>query len=198
MDTKVPGVTLAKSVDQQRIRDAVVELLIAIGEDPNRPGLKETPARVARYWSEFIDYDPGTLTTTFEEGQAAEQPVIVSGMKVHSLCEHHLLPFSCDVTIAYIPHGSVVGLSKLARVAHLYGHRLQLQERMVNQIAEHVAELAGTSDIAVVASGFHSCMCSRGIKTPGLMTSRSLGGAFHADPNLRAEVMAQHQSSLKG
>lgn len=192
MDTKADGVTLNTGVDQERIEKAVRELLSAIGEDPDRPGLKETPARVARFWSEFIDYEPGTLTTTFDEA-APEAPVIVSGMRVHSLCEHHLMPFWCDVTIAYIPHGRVIGLSKMARIAHMHAHALQLQERLVLGIAETMTYAANSRDVMVVASGEHSCMVSRGIKTPGLMTSQECRGAFLADANLRNEVLAQHR-----
>lgn len=192
MDTKAEGVTLHAGVDRKRIERAVREILVAIGEDPNRPGLRGTPDRVARYWAEFVDYDPGTLTTTFDE-TAPEAPVIVSGMRIHSLCEHHLLPFWCDVTIAYIPHGKVVGLSKLGRIAHLHAHRLQLQERLVLGIAETTTDIAGTSDVMVVASGEHSCMSSRGVRTPAIMTSQEARGAFLADPNLRRQVLDQHR-----
>lgn len=184
--------TLHRRVDQPRIEAAVRELLSAIGEDPDRAGIADTPARVARFWAEFIDYHPGKLTTSFDEA-APESPVIVSGMRVHSLCEHHLMPFWADVTIAYIPHGRVIGLSKLARIAHKHAHRLQLQERLVSGIAEEVATISRTGDVMVVASGEHSCMISRGIKTPGLMTSSKTGGAFLADAHLRADVLAQHR-----
>lgn len=182
----------APRVDQARVQAATRELLLAIGEDPDRPGLRDTPARVARAWAEFVDYHPGTLTTTFDE-QAPEAPVIVSGMRVNSFCEHHLMPFWADITVAYIPHGRVIGLSKLARIAHMHAHALQLQERLVRQIAETLTTAAGTQDVMVVASGEHSCMCSRGIKTPGLMTSQDTRGAFLADAHLRADVMAQHR-----
>lgn len=181
-----------RGVDQKRIAAAVRELLIAIGENPARPGLKDTPARVARYWAEFVDYEPGRIHTSFDEA-APEAPVVVSGMRVHSLCEHHLLPFWCDVTVGYIPHRKVIGLSKLARIAHMHAHSLQLQERLVQQIAETTADIAGTRDVMVVATGEHSCMRSRGIRTSGLMSSQDARGAFLADPHLRADVMAQHR-----
>lgn len=196
VDAKTIDSLQRHAVDQDRVADAVRELLRAIGEDPEREGLKDTPARVARYWAEFIDYHPGTINTSFDE-EAPEAPVVVSGMRVHTLCEHHLLPFWCDVTVAYIPHGKVIGLSKLARIAHMHAHRLQLQERLVLQTAETVATIAGTRDVMVVASGEHSCMSSRGIKTAGLMTSQEARGAFLADPNLRAEVHAQHRGARK-
>lgn len=196
MDAKVRDRIQRRGVDQTRVARAVRELLLAIGENPDRAGLKDTPKRVARYWAEFVDYAPGKIATCFEE-DAPEAPVIVSGMRVHSLCEHHLMPFWADVSVAYIPHGRVIGLSKLARIAHHHAHALQLQERLVLQIAETVSAVAGTSDVMVVASGEHSCMVARGIKTPGLMTSLQPRGAFLADPSLRAEVLAQHRGACK-
>lgn len=183
-------------VDQARIEKAVREILIAIGEDPNRAGIRETPHRVAKAWAEFIDFDAGKIHTVFEEGAAPETPVVVSGMRVWSICEHHLMPFWCDVTAAYIPHGKVIGLSKLARIAHMCAHRLQLQERLVTQMSETVQDISNTRDVMIVASGEHLCMCARGVRTPGLMTSQSANGAFLADANLRADVMAQHRAAL--
>ena len=182
-------------VDQDRVERCVTDLLIAIGENPNRPGLIDTPARVGRFWRDFVEYDPGTITTSFDE-DAPESPVIVSGMRVHSLCEHHLMPFWADVTISYIPHGKVIGLSKLARISHMHAHSLQLQERLVAQIAATVSQISKTKDVMVVASGQHSCMIARGIKTPGLMTSSDTQGAFLADPHLRADVMSQHRERV--
>lgn len=197
MDAKVADTgVIRRTVDRSRIETAVREILYAIGENPDRAGLADTPARVARFWAEFIDYDPGTIATTFDDG-VCEAPVVVAGMRVHTLCEHHLLPFWCDVTIAYIPHGKVIGLSKLARIAHMHAHRLQVQERLVQQAAETVQEVAGTRDVMVVASGEHSCMATRGIKTCGLMTSSDARGAFLADPALRAEVLHQHRAARK-
>lgn len=197
MDAKTIDLgTQRPAVDQDRVRNAVRELLLAIGENPDREGLAQTPARVARYWAEFIDYHPGIIATTFE-GETAEAPVVVAGMRVHSNCEHHLLPFSCDVTVGYIPHGRVIGLSKLARIAHMHAHRLQLQERLVHQIAETVQAVSGTRDVMVVASGEHSCMATRGIKTAGLMTTTDARGAFLADPALRGEVMTQHRNAIR-
>ena len=114
--------------DQAAIGAATRALLRAIGEDPDRPGLADTPDRVARWWAEFIDYEPGNATTTFDSVQV-DQMVAVSGVRVWSLCEHHLLPFWADLTIAYIARDEVVGLSKLARMAHNAAHRLQLQSR---------------------------------------------------------------------
>jgi GTP cyclohydrolase IA len=197
MQKQVPAYQIERGVDQDRVADAIRELLIAIGEDPNRPGIKETPARVARYWAEFIDYNPGSMQTTFDDTKS-ESPVTVSGMRVWSLCEHHLMPFWADITVSYIPHGRVIGLSKLARIAHFHAHSLQLQERLVAGIAETVQSLTGSRDVMVLASGEHSCMIARGIKTPGLMTSADIRGAYLADAHLRADVSAQHRGGGRG
>lgn len=174
------------AVDIKRIEELTRELLIAIGEDPDREGLRDTPRRVAAAWSEFVSYKPGKLDTTFEV-QARDQMVVVSGMQVHSICEHHLAPFSCEVAIGYLAGGTVLGLSKLARVAHKHAHRLQLQERMVEEIADEIAALTGRADVAVVASGVHSCMTTRGIRTPATMTSCVTRGLFRESEAARAE-----------
>lgn len=169
-----------------RLRQIGRQLLEAIGEDPDRAGLQGTPDRFARWWAEFIDYDPGRLDTTFAHSQSG-QIVIVSGMRVWSLCEHHLLPFWCDVSIAYIPHGKVIGLSRLARIAHQFAHRLQIQEQLVAQIADSLVNLS--SDVAVMAQGQHLCMVMRGIQTPGVMTSLDCRGRFESDSTLRSEFL---------
>lgn len=177
------------TVDADRIEAAVLELLKAIGEDTDREGLIETPARVARWWAELIDYEPGNTGTTFNSVHV-DQMVAVQGVRVWSLCEHHLLPFYCDLTIGYITDDKVVGLSKLARIAHKHAHRLQIQERLVDGIATEVAEIAGTENVAVFAQGEHLCMTMRGIKTPGIMKSSATFGLFRSDARARAEFMA--------
>src|SRR5581483_9100628 len=131
-------------------------------------GLQETPRRWADWWREFIEYDPGTTETTFQT-TTTDQLVAVSGMRVFSLCEHHLLPMWCDVSIGYIPDGKVLGLSKFARIAHQFAHQLQLQERIGKQIADELERITGSQDIAVVLKGEHLCMSMRGIRTPGVM-----------------------------
>lgn len=176
------------SVDQPRVRAAVREILEAIGENPDREGLQDTPGRVARWWAEFMDYDPGRTAVTFQSDRV-DQLVAVSGMRVWSLCEHHLLPFWADVTVAYIARGKVLGLSKLARIAHKHAHRLQLQEQLVDGIATEVAEVAGVEDVAVHATGVHLCMVMRGVRTEGQMVSTGLRGVFRHDPAARAEFL---------
>lgn len=175
-------------VNQTKIRRAITDLLEAIGEDPGRDGLKETPDRVARYWAEFMDYEPGKVNTTFESA-TVDQMVVISGLRVFSLCEHHLLPFWCDVTIGYITGKQVLGLSKFARVAHKFAHRLQLQEKLVHEIATDLIELTGSPDVAVLATGVHTCMVMRGIKTDGVMTTSVMRGNFRESAQTRMEFL---------
>lgn len=173
-------------VDVKKVEQAVKLILEAVGENPNRQGLLGTPKRVARYWREFIDYDAGNTDTVFDS-VTSDQMVVVSGMRVWSLCEHHLLPFWCDISIGYIAADKVIGLSKLARIAHKYAHRLQLQERIVEQIANEVQRVTGSVSVAVVANGEHSCMVSRGIKTCGTMHSSEMRGMFREQHETRSE-----------
>lgn len=175
-------------VDYPKLLEIGRELLIAIGEDPDREGLRDTPRRWADAWREFIDYDPGTLDTVFESS-SVDQMVTVSGIRVSSLCEHHLMPFTCEVAIGYIAEGKVLGLSKFARIAHKYAHRLQIQEQLGQQIADEVSRITGTEDVAVVIKGEHSCMSMRGIRTPGIMTSSVTRGVFRAEYETRMEFL---------
>ena len=177
-----------KRVDYPRLLALGRELLLAIGEDPERDGLRETPRRWADAWREFIEYDPGTTETTFAS-VASDQLVCVSGMRVASLCEHHLLPFWCDVSIGYIPNDKVLGLSKFARIAQQFAHRLQLQERLGQQIADEITRITGTENVAVVLKGDHYCMAARGIRTPGRMTSSVLRGVFRTESQTRMEFL---------
>lgn len=165
------------------------DLLTEIGEDPTRDGLRETPRRWAKMWREFVDYQPGALGTVFE-CRHSDQMVIVSGMRVWSLCEHHLLPFWCDVSIGYITHSHLIGLSKLARIAHAHAHKLQVQEQLGRDIAEEVSARTGSPDVAVLLRGEHTCMTMRGIRTTGLMTSSVVLGAFKTNDAARAEFLS--------
>lgn len=165
------------AVDFERLQRLGRELLEAIGEDPDRPGLEDTPRRWAGWWREFVEYDAGNTDALFESFGAG-QMVTVSGIRVWTVCEHHLLPFWCDVAIGYVARDQVLGLSKFARVAHQFAHRLQVQERLVEEIADEIERLTGSPDVAVLARGEHLCMTSRGIRTPGVMSSSSLRGAF--------------------
>ena len=177
-----------KRVDYPRLLALGRELLLAIGEDPDREGLRETPRRWADAWREFIEYDPGATETTFAS-VASDQIVCVSGIRVASLCEHHLLPFWCDVSIGYVPNAKVLGLSKFARIAQQFAHRLQLQERLGEHIADEISRITGTQNVAVVLKGEHYCMAARGIRMPGRMTSSVMRGVFRTESQIRMEFL---------
>lgn len=162
---------------------AVKALLVAIGEDPERPGLVDTPRRVAALWREFLCHDPGKMDTTFDEAVYGGM-VVVSGMRVWSLCEHHLLPFWCDVSIGYIPNGPVLGLSKFGRIARQAAHELQVQERLVREVAASVSRFVGMSNVIVAAKGEHLCMTMRGVKMPAVMTTVHPLGRFRNEADL--------------
>ena len=167
-----------KKVDHARVKALVTELLEALGEDPKREGLIETPRRIANFWRDFIEYEPGKLDTTFS-AVTHNQMVCVTGMRVWSMCEHHMLPFWCDISIGYIASDKVLGLSKFARIAHKHAHKLTLQEQLVSDISDELVAILGTEDVAVLAKGEHLCMTMRGIRTPHRMISSALNGQFH-------------------
>lgn len=176
-------------IDLDKLRQVVTDLLVVIGEDPTREGLQDTPDRVARFWKEFIEYDPGKYVTLFENhnGQSTDQMVVVGPMRVWSLCEHHLLPFYTDIIVGYLPSQHILGLSKFARIAHKQAHKLQLQERLVQTIADDISLLTGSKSTAVVGYGEHLCMTMRGIRTPSKMVSSVMYGAFRDEPQVRKE-----------
>lgn len=165
------------AVDKFKIEELATELLKAIGEDPYREGIVDTPARFAKWWKEFIDYEPGDIERTFKISNA-DEIVAVSGIKVWSLCEHHLLPFNATLSIGYIPNGEVLGLSKFARIAHKHAHKLQVQERLVNDIADELQAVTSSPDVAVIGAGEHLCMTMRGVKTFGSMRTSVMRGRF--------------------
>jgi GTP cyclohydrolase IA len=175
--------------DRDKLKAACLLILEAIGEDTTRPDLADTPRRFADAWAEFADFEPGRIGTAFDHSAEGDQIVVVSGMRVWSMCEHHLLPFWCDVAIGYHPAGRVLGLSKFARIAQEAAHRLQTQERLTAQVADRVAELTGSDDVAVVGSGQHLCMCTRGVRTPGTMTTSVVRGLFRESAAARGEFL---------
>lgn len=175
-------------VDLSKLEHAARIIIGEIDENPDREGLADTPRRVARMWQEFTEYDPGNYVTTFES-VVADQVVMVSGVRVWSFCEHHLLPFWCDLTMAYVTEKRVLGLSKFARIAHKWAHRLQIQERLVEQIANEVQSLTGSPGVAVLGRGYHTCMVMRGIKTDGFMTTSVLLGTMRDNIALREEFL---------
>lgn len=183
------------SVDQARAEAAVRELLIAIGEDPTREGLLETPARVARAYGELLagyGEDPGAhLERQFEVNH--DEMVVVSDIPFSSLCEHHLLPFIGKAHLAYIPgaSGRVCGLSKLARVVDGYAKRLQVQERLTVQIADDLMNRLNADGALVVLEAEHLCMTVRGVHKPGSITTTSaVRGLFKDRPATRAEALS--------
>ena len=182
-------------IDQARAEAAIREFLIAIGEDPDREGLLETPARVARACSEVfagMHENPAVhLLKQFHEADH-EEMVIVKDIPFTSMCEHHLLPFTGRAHVAYIPRkGRITGLSKLARCVEGYARRPQVQERMTSQIADAIMESLEPLGALVVVEAEHMCMTARGIKKPGSLTITSaVRGSFRADEKTRAEAMA--------
>ncbi len=183
------------SVDHDRAAAAVRELLIAVGEDPEREGLKDTPDRVARAYAEIfagLDRSPADLlSTTFDI--AHDEMVIVRDIEVYSTCEHHLVPFHGVAHVGYIParDGKVTGLSKIARLVDLYARRPQVQERLTTQVADALVEVLSPAGVFVVIEAEHLCMSMRGVKKPGTLTVTSaVRGLFRDNPATRAEAMA--------
>lgn len=183
----------AGGVDQERIRRAVREILIAVGEDPDREGLAETPDRVARMYAEVfagLHQDPRAyLRKLFT--QKYDELVLVKDIRFESFCEHHLLPFIGVAHIAYIPNGRVVGLSKIPRVVDALAHRPQLQERLTEDLADLLMAELGAKGVAVVVEASHSCMTIRGIRKHGSsMVTSALRGACKDRAATRAEVLS--------
>lgn len=180
-------------IDLAKIENAVKQILEAIGEDPNRNGLLETPKRVAKMYQEVfegLEINPEEhLDTCFTE--TYNEIVVVKDIPFYSMCEHHLLPFSGKAHVAYIPNGKVVGISKLARVVEGYARRPQIQERLTNQVAEAVYTRLNAKGTCVVLEASHACMTIRGIKKPGSMVlTSSLRGIFEENMASRAEVFS--------
>ena len=182
-------------VDLGRAAEAVRELLIAIGEDPDREGLKATPERVARSYAEIfagLFTDPDTvLETTFDENH--DELVLVKDIPLYSVCEHHLVPWHGTAAVGYIPgdDGRITGLSKLARVVDLYAKRPQVQERLTSQVADAVMRRLEPQGVIVVVQAEHLCMAMRGVRKPGALTMTSaVRGIFKDDPRTRAEALS--------
>lgn len=179
-------------VDTERIAKAVREILIAVGENPDRDGLKDTPNRVARMYKEVfsgLHADPAHhLDKVFDEDH--HELVLVKDIPFDSFCEHHLMPFTGIAHVAYIPNGRIVGLSKLARVVEGFARRPQVQERLTSQIADLIMERLKPSGAAVVIEAVHTCMSMRGVKKPGsTMITSALRGVFHGEVAARNELM---------
>jgi GTP cyclohydrolase IA len=179
-------------VDLPRIERAVREILAAVGEDPDREGLRETPQRVARMYAELfrgLHQDPREHVQKFF-AEKYDEIVLVRDITFESMCEHHLLPFMGRAHIGYLPAGKVIGLSKLARVVEVVSRRPQVQERMTEQIADLLVNELGAKGVGVVVEATHSCMTIRGIRKPGsLCVTSAMKGLFRTNLSTRAEVM---------
>jgi GTP cyclohydrolase I len=182
------------AVDRERAEAAIRDLLAAIGEDPNRDGLLDTPSRVARMYEEIAggtDIDPAAhLAVTFEANH--DEMVMVKDIPIYSLCEHHLIPWFGHAHVAYIPNdeGRITGLSKVARLCDGYAQRLQVQERLTTQIAQGLEDALQPKGVMVVVEAEHLCMSMRGVRKPGTTTVTSaVHGLFRRDPSTRSEAM---------
>jgi GTP cyclohydrolase I len=180
--------------DEKRAENAVRELLIAVGEDPDREGLRETPARVARAYRELLaglrQTPEEVLTTTFDLGH--DEMVLVKDIAIVSLCEHHMLPFHGVAHVGYIPaeSGKITGLSKLARLVEVFARRLQVQERLTTQVADSLMRILEARGVIVVVEAEHMCMSVRGIHKPGAKTTTSAVRGQLRDATTRAEAMS--------
>lgn len=186
-----------KEIDQKAIEEHVKGILIALGEDPNREGLQETPARVAKFYAEVFEgmqYTNHEIAQLFQKTfskqldfSKQQQVVVVKDIPIFSHCEHHLaLMYDMQVSVAYLPNEKVIGLSKIARIADMVARRLQLQERIGTDIAEILSEVTGTEHIGVRIEGYHSCMTARGIqKNTAKTVTWTLRGRFQTEANLQ-------------
>jgi GTP cyclohydrolase I len=185
---------MTRPAESAAAEDCVRTILKYIGEDPDREGLLETPARVVRamaeHYSGYSEDPRAHLATTFTEVGDYDELVLVSDIELHSHCEHHMVPFVGKAHVAYIPDGRVVGLSKLARVVDAYSRRLQVQEKLTTQIANCIQEALEPKGTAVIIQAQHFCMCYRGVRKPGSWTTTSkLTGAFLEEDAARKELM---------
>jgi GTP cyclohydrolase I len=189
----------SKTIDTERIRKAVKEIILAVGEDTEREGLKKTPERVARMYAELLGgmhEDPKKHLSIFSENY--DEIVLLRDVPFYSICEHHLMPFIGSANVAYLPSGMVLGVSKLARVVDCFARRLQTQERLTYKIADFIMNSLKPQGVAVVLEASHSCMTIRGIKKPGsVMVTSALRGIFKRDPRSRNEILSLMHNSNK-
>jgi len=183
----------SSEIESDLLADAILQLLKAVGEDPEREGLKFTPRRVARMYSELLggyNTDPVALVNGALFNITYDEMVLVRDIEFYSLCEHHILPFMGRVHVAYIPDGKVLGLSKIPRVVDMYARRLQVQERMTRQIADFLRDLLKPQGVAVVVEAVHLCSMMRGVKKhDARMTTSAMHGAFRANLATRQEFL---------
>lgn len=181
------------AIDFETARKSILELIRAVGEDPEREGLKKTPERVARMYAELLsgyNTDPEKFINGALFNITYDEMVIVRDIEFYSLCEHHMLPFIGRVHVAYIPAGKVIGLSKIPRVVDMYARRLQVQERMTRQIADFLSDQLKPQGVAVVVEAMHMCAMMRGVKKhDARMTTSAMHGAFRANLATRQEFL---------
>ena len=181
------------TIDRGLLEDAISQLLNAIGEDPEREGLRYTPKRVARMYSELLagyNVEPQAMVNDALFNITYDEMVLVRDIEFYSLCEHHILPFMGRVHVAYIPDGKVIGLSKIPRIVDMYARRLQVQERMTRQIADFLRDLLNPQGVAVVVEAVHLCSMMRGVKKhDARMTTSAMHGAFRANLATRQEFL---------
>jgi GTP cyclohydrolase I len=183
----------AVNIDFEAARRSVAELIRAVGEDPEREGLKNTPDRVARMYAELLSgygTDPEKIINGALFDINYDEMVLVRDIEFYSLCEHHMLPFLGRAHVAYLPKGKVIGLSKIPRIVEMYARRLQVQERMTRQIADLLQDMLQPQGVAVVVEGMHLCSMMRGVKKHGArMTTSAMHGAFRANLATRQEFL---------
>ena len=184
---------MSENIDEPAAQDAVLKLLLALGEDATRDGLRQTPQRVARMYRELLSgyqVDPQGLINGALFDIQYDEMVIVRDIEFYSLCEHHMLPFIGRAHVAYIPDGKVLGLSKIPRIVDMYARRLQVQERMTRQIADFVSDLLKPQGVAVVVEAMHLCAMMRGVKKhDARMTTSAMHGAFRKNAPTRQEFL---------
>ncbi len=178
--------------DHDAAEDAIRKLIEAVGEDPDREGLRDSPRRIAAMYREVfegLEQDPAAvLSVGFEEGH--DELVILREIPFHSMCEHHFMPFHGQAHVGYLPDGRIVGLSKIARAVEIFARRPQVQERLTNQVAKCIEEVLDARGVGVVIEAEHLCMTARGVRKPGSkMVTSSMRGAFRSDANTRSEFL---------
>ena len=196
------------AINKELIKESIRNIIIALGDDPERAGLKDTPDRVARMYEEVFegmnytnDEIADMFNKTFDEDyydETSQDLVVVKDIEVFSYCEHHLaLMYDMKVSVAYIPNGKVIGLSKIARVCDMAAKRLQLQERIGSDIADIISEITGSEDVAVTIEGCHSCVSARGIKKENAKTfTAEIRGKFRTDPALQMYLTGREEKRL--
>ncbi len=187
----VPGLTEA-APQERELQSTIRTMIAAVGEDPDREGLRETPRRIAAMYREMFEglrLDPlDVLSVGFEEGH--EEMVILREIPFFSMCEHHFLPFYGEAHVGYLPNGRVVGLSKIARAVEIWARRPQVQERLTSQIADSIESALDSTGVGVVVEATHMCMTARGVRKPGsTMVTSAMRGSFRNDPNTRQEFL---------